>query len=164
MKKRTIEQLSKLKGKVYVYLANEKIGDRFRQDAESEGYRFGKTKPTDFGCCGVVAIHKHKQLSTVGFVGHMEFQCGGKLDYLIRVDYEKYIRGDKDFLFKSSAFTPNTIKGKFFNEVTIVGKNAEKAADFLKANCGGCTNEDDEYALHDKASEEFDVSIFTEED
>lgn len=164
MAKRTVSELGKLKGKVYVYFASKEIGDRFREDAEREGCRFGKIKPTELGCCGVVAIHKHKQLSAVGFVGHMEFQCDGGLDYLIRVDYEKYIRGDKDFLFKNPSFSPLTIKGRFFDEVTIVSPNAEKAASFLSESCMNCKDAKEELELHGEAEKKFDVSIFTEED
>lgn len=44
---RNVTELSKLNGKVYVYLRNEVIERRFLQDAENEGFTFGDgEKPT----------------------------------------------------------------------------------------------------------------------
>ena len=38
---RNVTELSKLNGKVYVYLGDEVIARRFLQDAENEGFTFG---------------------------------------------------------------------------------------------------------------------------
>lgn len=96
---RTVKQLSKLNGKVYVYLEDEKIAKQFMQDAEAEGFRFGKIKPTENGISNIIAIEENKQLSYVGFVGHMAFQCpSGVEGNFYRIDYKKYINGDKDFI------------------------------------------------------------------
>ena len=47
---RTIKNLSKLNGRVYIYLANAEIGHRFMQQAESEGFTFKDgEKPTERG-------------------------------------------------------------------------------------------------------------------
>ena len=44
---RNVTELSKLKGKVYVYLRDEVIADKFLRDAENEGFTFGDgAKPT----------------------------------------------------------------------------------------------------------------------
>lgn len=44
---RNVTELSKLNGKVYVYLRDEVIARRFLQDAENEGFTFGDgEKPT----------------------------------------------------------------------------------------------------------------------
>lgn len=88
---RTVEQLSKLNGKVYVYLEDEKIAKQFMQDAEAEGFRFGKIKPTENGISNIIAIEENKQLSCVGFIGHMAFQCpSGVEGNFYRIDYKKY--------------------------------------------------------------------------
>lgn len=165
MKERTLTKLREFDGRIYVYLDNEKICKRFLQEAENEGYRFGKIKPTQSGGSNIIALKKNKQLSYVGFVGHVEFQCnGGDGGNLIRVNYEKYINGDANFLFENSPFKPLTIKGNFFEKVTIIGDNANTAAGYIMGKCVYCNNEDEEFNLHGEAEERFDVSIFTEAD
>ena len=43
----SIQNLLQLNGKVYVYLANDEIGNKFMQQAESEGFTFDDgVKPT----------------------------------------------------------------------------------------------------------------------
>lgn len=98
---RTITDLrDSLPGRIYVYLGNEKICQRFLQDAEKEGYLFGQIKPTESGGSNIIALEKRKQLSHVGFVGHMAFQCpSGVKGEFYRIDYEKYVNGEKDFFF-----------------------------------------------------------------
>ena len=55
---RTIRNLSKLNGRVYIYLANAEIGHRFMQQAESEGFTFKDgEKPTERGYEEIVAIN-----------------------------------------------------------------------------------------------------------
>ena len=96
---RTVEQLSKLNGKVYVFLEDENIAKQFMQNAEAEGFRFGKIKPTENHTSNIISVEKNKQLSFVGFVGRMAFQCpSGVEGNLFRVDYKKYINDDEDFL------------------------------------------------------------------
>ncbi len=54
---RTIENLrNAINGKIYIYCNNEKIGKQFMQDAENEGYRFGKIKPTENGWSNIIAL------------------------------------------------------------------------------------------------------------
>ena len=103
-KKRSIEDIRKsISGRIYIYLANEQIGKQFLIDAESEGYHFGSIKPTDNSWSDIIALGPNKQLSYVGFVGHICFQCnGGSNGNLTRIDYEKYLNGYKDFLFRSA--------------------------------------------------------------
>lgn len=102
---RTVKKLSRLEGKVYVYLADENIAKQFLQDAEFEGFRFRKIKPTDNGWSSIIAVGKNKQLSYVGFVGHMAFQYpSGVNGNFYRVDYKKYIDGDEDFAYKEKGY------------------------------------------------------------
>ena len=103
-KKRSIEDIRKsISGRIYIYLANKQIGKQFLIDAESEGYHFGSIKPTDNSWSNIIALKPDKQLSYVGFVGRICFQCnGGSNGDLTRIDYEKYSNGDKDFIFRNS--------------------------------------------------------------
>lgn len=154
---RTLDALrSSIKGKIYIYLDNEKIGKQFLQDAEDEGYMFGKIKPTDNTWSNIIALENRKHISYVGFVGHVAFQCGGSGD-LTRVDYEKYVNGDRNFLFKNKPLTEMTIRGKFFKEINLVGDNSFEAADILKSELPNCRDEDEEVALCEKIGDKYDV-------
>lgn len=62
LKERTLSELRRnFKGTIYIYCDNEKIGKQFMQDAENEGYRFGKIKPTQNGWSNIVALKNNKQ-------------------------------------------------------------------------------------------------------
>lgn len=145
-----------VKNKIYIYLGNEKIGKQFLKNAENEGYRFGKIKPTDNDWDNIISLKKNKQLSFVGFVGHIEFQCGGNGD-LLRVDYEKYINGNHNFLFENKPLNEMTIQGKFFKEISLVGDNSFEAAQILKNELQKCCNEDEEIALCERIGDEYDI-------
>ena len=106
MSKRTLEELrNHLEGKIHIYLKDTKTAMEFLIDAENEGYKFGKIKPTAKETSDIIALEKHKQLSYVTFCGRVCFQCnGGSLDdsgKYHRIDYEKYRAGDNDFYFKA---------------------------------------------------------------
>ena len=155
---RTIERLREaIGGRIYIYLDNEKIGKRFLQDAEMEGYRFGNIKPN------VIALKDKKQLSYVGFVGHMSFQCGGgDGGGLTRVDYEKYARGDTDFLYNNKAIEEVVVNGKFGGNATIIGDNCFDAAAYLKNELEKCADDESESRLHGEVEEKYGVLIIPE--
>ena len=162
---RTIEDLrNTIKGKIYIYLGNEKIGKQFMQDAENEGYRFGKINPTENGWSNIIALEKRKQLSYVGFVGHMNFQCNGGSDGgLTRIDYEKYVNGCKNFIFKNKPLKETTIKNSRYGEINIIGDNCFDAAMALKDKLK--VKEDINVdSLCDEIGREFDVLALPEED
>ena len=160
---RTIENLrNTVGGRIYIYLDNEKIGKRFMQDAENEGYRFGKIKPTENGWSDIIALESKKQLSYVGFVGHVCFQCnGGDNGNLTRIDYEKYVNGDKNFIFKGKPLSETTVKSKLYGDITIIGDECFEAAAALKELLN--ESQDIDAAL-DKIEAEFDVLAMPEED
>lgn len=159
---RTIDDLrSIISGKIYIYLANEKIGKQFMQDAESEGYRFGKIKPTENGRSNIIALESKKQLSYVGFVGHMNFRCnGGSDEGLTRIDYEKYVNGDKNFLFYGKPLNETTIKVKHYGDITIIGDECFEAAVIVQKLLN--EGQDIDTAL-DNIEDEFDVLAIPEE-
>ena len=93
---KTVKALAGLKGRVYVYLANQEIASRFLQDAENEGFIFEDgAKPTSRACDTVMAINHNHTINYVGAVGHIAFGSGttqiGNED-LIRVDYRQYVK------------------------------------------------------------------------
>lgn len=98
---RTLNQLrERVNCKIYIYLENEKICRLFFQNAENEGYTFGKTKPTENHISDIISLEYDNQLSYVGYIGRIAFQCNGgdNHDNLCKVNYRKYISGDNDYI------------------------------------------------------------------
>lgn len=98
---RNVTELSKLNGKVYVYLKDEVIARRFLQDAENEGFTFGDgEKPTTRPGNNLYVVNRNWTISHVGWAGHMAFQSAKYVgeQKLIRVDYEKYMLGEDDYI------------------------------------------------------------------
>lgn len=102
---RTIKELSKKNGRVYVYLANVAVGEQFLQQAEDEGFTFTDgTKPTERCYAEIMAVNGNLTINFVGANGRIAFGSGAKRigdDELIRVDFEKYISGAADYSYKS---------------------------------------------------------------
>lgn len=98
---RTIKNLSKLNGRVYVYLANAEIGQRFMQQAEAEGFTFNNgVKPTERVYEKIMAINHDKTINFVGTNGRIAYGSGVKRigdEQLIRIDFEKYLSGNSDY-------------------------------------------------------------------
>lgn len=92
---RTIAKLrdERTNNKVYVYLRNDEVCERFLAQAEAEGYMFGSIKPTDNHTSDIIAIEDGKQLAYVTSIGRMAFQSG-KAE---KIDYEKYINGETHY-------------------------------------------------------------------
>ena len=101
---RTISALRDiLERKVWVYLKDEATCRRFYEDAGEEGFRFGDGKPTESGIDDIIAVHKDKTLSHVGFVGHMAFHAPAAVDGgLARIDYARYIAGEPEFYYSEN--------------------------------------------------------------
>lgn len=101
---RTIKELSKKNGRVYVFLANVAVGEQFLQQAEDEGFTFTDgTKPTERCYAEIMAVNGNLTINFVGANGRIAFGSGAKKigdDELIRVDFEKYVAGAADYLYK----------------------------------------------------------------
>ena len=97
MKDRTLEKLSRRNEKVYVYLADREIGNRFLRDAEKEGFTFGDgKKPTSRSYAEIMAVNSDRTINYLGSIGRIAFGSGAKKvggRYLLRVDYKKYVNG-----------------------------------------------------------------------
>lgn len=99
--KRTVKELSKMDGRVYVFLRNEETRKRFLKDAGKEGFVFGdgtipeKRREKD----NIYAINDDGTINFIGFAGHMAFfnadRIGGRK--LIRIDYERYVAGFEEY-------------------------------------------------------------------
>ena len=96
---RTIKQLIRRDRKVYIYLRNEAVRQRFSHDADNEGITFeDKVKATERPVDDVMALLPGGKICFLGFVGHMLF--GSSSPEAIRIDYEKYINGDECYTIR----------------------------------------------------------------
>ena len=104
MSKRTIADLMGFPGRVYVYLEDDAAAEKFFIQAEEEGFVFGDgAKPSEKQKDRIIAVNKNRTLNYVGFVGHAAFGSGTRTvgrQPLIRVDYNRYISGDRDYICK----------------------------------------------------------------
>ena len=102
MSKRTIEELTDLPGRVYVYLEDEEAAEEFFARAQEEGFLFGDGKrPSEKPRDCIIALNKDRTLNYVGFAGHAVFGSGTKTvggQPLIRVDLRRYISGEDDYI------------------------------------------------------------------
>ena len=103
MCKRTIAQLMELPGRVYVWLGTEDAAEDFFIGAEAEGFIFcDGEKPSNKHKDCIIAVNRDGTLNYVGFAGHAAFGSGTKTigdEPLIRVDYQRYISGDSDYIY-----------------------------------------------------------------
>ena len=91
---RTIKELAELESRVYVHLANDKVGNDFLRQAEAEGFTFGDgVKPMERDYAEVMAINQNHTINYVGFVGMMAYGSGAKMiggKQFIRIEFEKW--------------------------------------------------------------------------
>lgn len=84
-----------------MYLRNEVIVRKFLKDAENEGFTFGDgEKPTARPGNNLYVVNRDWMISHVVWAGHMAFQSAKRIceQELIRVDYEKYLLGEEEYL------------------------------------------------------------------
>lgn len=98
---RTVSDLTKMDGRVYVYLCNDTVRRKFLLDTEMEGFTFGDgVNPTKRPMDDIYAVNRNHTLNFIGWAGHMAYHyleaISGKP--LIRVDYEKYLLVFDDYL------------------------------------------------------------------
>ena len=98
---RTISDLAKTDGRVYVYLSDDETGNRFLRMAEDEGFTFADgARPTERQYEEIMAVNHGKTLNYVGTAGRIAFGAGAETvggERLIRVDFRKYAAGNPDF-------------------------------------------------------------------
>ncbi len=85
-------------GRIYIYLADEKTGKQFLQDAENEGFSFcDGVKPTQRKADSLFAINEDMTINYVGFVGRMAYQATDKIGNqpLIKIDYRDILNREE---------------------------------------------------------------------
>jgi len=98
---RTVSNLFKHDGRIYVYLSSRNIGKLFQQNAENEGFTFGDgVKPTEREFDDIFALKRDWTICYVGWVGHMAFRHPENVvgEPLVRIDYGKYLAGRDDYV------------------------------------------------------------------
>lgn len=99
---RTIDELARLQGRVYVYLTDAAVGAAFLRQAEAEGFTFTDgAKPTARHASEIMAVNRDRTLNYVGTNGRIAFGSGIKTaggERLLRVDYAQYAAGEAAFL------------------------------------------------------------------
>lgn len=103
---RTLKELVKKNGRVYVYLEDSEIGNQFMQQAEDEGFTFTDgVKPTERCYAEIMAVNRDVTINYVGINGRIAFGSGVKTignEDLIRIDYKKYIAGDSKYIYNGN--------------------------------------------------------------
>ena len=84
----------------YIYCRSKAIAKRFLRDAEAEGFTIGGMPPTKCDTSDIFALSDDFTICYSGFAGHMAFCQGGERANIIRIDYGKYIAGEKEFYYK----------------------------------------------------------------
>ncbi len=95
---RTIKQFISKTNKVYFYFKSTDICKTFYENAEAEGIMFGGEKPTTKATTDLVSLLPSGEICYVGWAGHMCYHnC---TEGVIRIDYEKYISCDTDYIIR----------------------------------------------------------------
>ncbi len=94
---RTIKNLINPEKHIYVLFNNKDLCRQFLEQAEWEGFTIGDNgKPTDIEPTDVIAVQPNNKLCHLGFVSRMALRS--KQKNIVRIDYEKYINGDRKYL------------------------------------------------------------------
>ena len=116
---RNVTELSKLNGKVYVYLRGEVIARRFLQDAENEGFTFGDgEKPTARLGNNLYVVNRDWTISHVGWAGHMAYIAENVLNREFKSDKpnEKWLTDVSEFKYGTG---DDKKKGKIYLSVIL---------------------------------------------
>ena len=114
---RTIGELLKHDGRIYVWLPSQALRELFMQNAEREGFRFGDgVKPTERETDDCIAVNRDWTINYLGYMGHMAFHTGTHVgtndgtQKTIRIDYGAYIAGREDYVMAKSPLLVNRRK------------------------------------------------------
>ena len=97
---RTLENLVKKKGEVWLYLESEELTSTFLQQAMDEDFRWSNGKKIEITDGGYLfGVHTDKTIARLSmYIWCISFQCHGKIPGTKpRIDYEKYVNGDEDY-------------------------------------------------------------------
>ncbi len=97
----SITELSKLNGRVYVYLPSDEVGIAFMNQAEKEGFTFcDGVKPTQRAYNRIMAVNSNHTINYVGWAGHAAYGASvGVLGGLPFVRIRTRIQNDGALIF-----------------------------------------------------------------
>lgn len=99
---RNLTALSKMNGRVYVKLSDSICEQKFMDDAKHEGFTFSNGDSiSERHAENIMAVNHDRTINYVGAAGRMAFGSKANTingEKMIRVDYDKYISGDSDYL------------------------------------------------------------------
>ena len=97
---RTIKELISNEKKVYILLKTKAIQYRFMSDAEREGITYGdKVTATERHVDDIMALQPDGTICFLGWAGRMCYHYA-RQNNIVRVDYEKYVSGNADYMVK----------------------------------------------------------------
>lgn len=95
---RTIRKLMNKEKKVYILLHTKEIQYRFMSDASREGITYGDgIKATERMADDIMALHPNGTICFLGWAGRLCYHYSK--DIAVRIDYEKYINGETNYMF-----------------------------------------------------------------
>lgn len=102
---RTITELVKEYGRIWVYLNGEVVSRRFLRDAEREGFSLSNgAPPTETKWGYVMAVRGDKTLAHLPlFIWWMSFH-GTNAPVGAKIDYERYAEDEADYICRTCHF------------------------------------------------------------
>jgi len=88
----TLKELSRKKGRVYIYLEDDETCRRFIDEAEREGFTFcDGAAPSSREHSTFYALNPDLTINFIGFSGRIAYACADKIgnQKLIKYDYKK---------------------------------------------------------------------------
>ena len=96
---RTIMDLTNDKERVYIMCRTDRCAMQFLLNAEDEGIRFANSQlPTSGSLQDLYCLHKDGTLWYMGMAARMKYHY--EMESAFCVDYERYIRGENQYLVK----------------------------------------------------------------
>ncbi|MBQ4568480.1 MAG: hypothetical protein IJA62_00235 [Ruminococcus sp.] len=94
---RTIRELINKDRKVYIFLRTKAMEYRFMSDAQREGITYSDgVEATERAVDDIMALRADGTICFLGWAGRM--CCHYSKSGVLRIDYEKYISGEKDYV------------------------------------------------------------------
>ena len=102
---RTLKQLAEKEGWVRVYLDNKKVGKAFLRQAQEEGFRFCDGRPLrSISWQYVFGLGSDMTVWFVSLFNWTLSYAGEVRGTPVRVDYEKYMAGEVDYMCRRAHF------------------------------------------------------------
>ena len=113
MSNRTVTELAKMEERIHVLVPDAETQKCFLFQTTEEGFTFSDgASPMARPCDDIMAVHKDKTISFVGYAGYVAFNSNAAMmgdEKYLRVDFKKYIDGDEEFIIKRDGPVPENL-------------------------------------------------------